>query len=109
MLTVVPVDGKTRIILSGLKSDGYANEILSWFRQGYRRNKITIENFITKLILHNSNNLFLSPSYWNEMSSELKEKIRSFISGSSNVDLGQFNLLEKPLTPPSPSPPHYDS
>lgn len=94
LLTIVPIETKTRIILTVFAKDNYATKILEWFKFVYRGNKLTIETFTTKLILHNYKNLFLSPDYWFSLPQELKEKIISFINGDSMVDLGNFNLFE---------------
>ena len=93
MLTIVPVEGKTRIILSCFKSDIYAAHIIEWFKLGYSRNKVSILNFITKLTLHNSKNLYLSPSYWNELTSGRKQMLIEFINKGSYEELGKFSFF----------------
>jgi hypothetical protein len=44
-----------------------------------RRNKLSIVKFITKLTLHNSKNLYLSPAYWDGLHHDLKEKITALM------------------------------
>ena len=94
MLTIVPVQDKTGIVLSGFDSDAYSTKILEWFNSGYVRNKFSFEKFITKLALHNYKNLNLSPTYWNTLSPELKENLIEFINTGSVKELAQFNFLD---------------
>lgn len=93
MLTIVPVEGKIKIILSCLKTDIYAAHIIEWFKLGYSRNKVSIERFITKLTLHNSKNLYLSPSYWNELTSVRKQMLIEIINKGSYAELGNFSFF----------------
>ncbi len=94
ILTIVPIEKKSRIILSGFVKDNFATKILEWFKFVHKVNKLTIEVFITKLILHNYKNLYLSPDYWFSLPDALKLKIISFMNGDTTVDLGKFNLFE---------------
>jgi hypothetical protein len=95
MLTIVPIESKTRIILSCFKSDTYATNLLDWFELGNSRNEASILNFITKLILHNSKNLYLSPMYWDSLSSDFREKLFSFVNNNEACDIDRFNFFEK--------------
>jgi len=94
MCTIVPVNGRTNIILSGLKSDIRATHAVTWFKLVHTRNNLTIEHFISKLVLHTSKNLYLSPQYWNSLSSDFREKLISFVNSNEAGDLGRFSFFE---------------
>lgn len=94
MCTIVPVNGRTNIILSGLKSDIRATHAVYWFKTVHTRNNLTIEHFITKLVLHTTKNLYLSPNYWNSLSSDFREKLISFVNSDKASHLERFNFFE---------------
>lgn len=54
MCTIVPVNGRTNVILSGLKSDIRATQAINWLKMEHTRNNLTIEHFISKFTLHDN-------------------------------------------------------
>lgn len=48
-------------------------------------------------MLHTSKNLYLSPQYWNSVSSDLREKLMSFLNSNKAGDLGRLSFFDENL------------
>ena len=80
IISVLPVDKKTKIVLARFKEDESGSELVfNRWRNSFSDN-IQFEQEISKLIIENVENFYLSPLFWNKLSDDEKNIITNAIS-----------------------------
>ncbi len=84
IFSILPDHKKTKIVLARFKEDDSGSELLfNLWRKSFSDNK-HFEQEISKLIIENVENFYLSPYFWSKLSEEEKEILLNAVSVNKN-------------------------
>ena len=85
IISLIPFKGKTKIILARFKADTGSELIFNQWRNAIS-NKVNFEKELSKLIIENVENFYLSPTFYNKLSEEEKR----IINNAVNIEKEKF-------------------
>lgn len=84
IISVIPFGQKTKIILARFKEDQSGSDGMFNFWKSLISDNTKFETEISKLIIENVENFYLSPKFWNKLSEEEQNVIKNAVSLKKN-------------------------